>query len=634
MNQKKYFYFALLIFLVLCGSFALQAVCSAELNANDSNVTQANNILLLEQPNSSDVLKADNEFSFTQLDADIGTTGDVVVLTKNYTYTATAGDTDTGITISRAVTINGNGNVIIDGKNIARIFNIDNGATVTLKGITFINAFNVGNGGAISVGNGILNLENCNFINNSAGNRGGAIYINQDDNTAGPYSIKDCNFINNTALRDGIINSENANKKFVIENSVFENNTVQYGWGGALRLSANSVTIKNSNFRNNTIANAANGNSGYGAALYATGQDIIENCNFTDNTINGSTSLRGGAVVLVGDGNTISNCIFANNSIGAENAQEGLGGALYVEGQGSINNCNFTGNSVEGDATWLQGGAIVWKNSDSEIQNCYFADNLCGKEGGALFYAADENTNTINIKKSTFKNNTANKDGGAIFASGRGTIEDCNFTENSINGHAELHGGAVCLSSRGNNIITNSIFANNSITDVDDGSARGAAIYIAHNDGTSGNTITNSIFVNNSIDDLNSGNAEGGAVYIGTGSGNTITNSIFANNSITDYNAADGLGGALYIDGQGKIDNCNFTGNSVKGTSDWLQGGAIMWRNPNSEIQNCYFADNFCEKEEVEQYYLKVGVKTLMSILKILPLKTTLLIVKVVGQYF
>ena len=139
MNQKKYLYFAFLIFLVLCGSFALQAVCSAELDANDSDVvTQQDDILVQEQQESSDVLKAENEYSFTQLNTDIGTTGNTVELTKNYTFTN--GDTAGGITISRDVTINGNGNVIIDGNKQTRIFNIDNGATVTFKGITFINA--------------------------------------------------------------------------------------------------------------------------------------------------------------------------------------------------------------------------------------------------------------------------------------------------------------------------------------------------------------------------------------------------------------------------------------------------------------------------------------------------------------
>ena len=286
--KKKFFYFAFLIFLVLCGSFALQAVCSAELDVNDSDVVmQQDDILVQEQPESSDVLEAENEASFNQLNTDIGTTGNTVELTKNYTYTT--GDTAGGITISRDVTVNGNGNVIIDGNGETRIFNIDNGATVTFKGITFINAYNDGDGGAISVNNGILNLEDCNFINNHADNRGGAIYINQYNDLAGPYNIKNCNFTSNTALRDGIINSENGNKIFVIEGSTFEDNTVQYGWGGALRLSANSVTIKDSKFRNNSIT-AANGNQGFGAAVYASGQDTIENCNFTENTITGNSN--------------------------------------------------------------------------------------------------------------------------------------------------------------------------------------------------------------------------------------------------------------------------------------------------------------------------------------------------------
>ena len=145
-----------------------------------------------------------------------------------------------GLTIDKNVSIIGMGNeVVIDADNNGRIFNID-GLTVNFSNLVFTNA-NVASatdkrGGAIWARNAILNIDNCQFINNTAGpssSYGGA--INLKSSTA---TIADSSFSENSAYYGGgAINAENGNVLLDISNCIFTENTVlNNGWstGGAI----------------------------------------------------------------------------------------------------------------------------------------------------------------------------------------------------------------------------------------------------------------------------------------------------------------------------------------------------------------------------------------------------------------
>ena len=163
-----------------------------------------------------------------------------------------------GLLISKDTSIIGVGdNVILDAKNIGRIFYID-GFALSLSNLIFANA-NVSNandqrGGVIWANNSILNVDNCKFINNTAGNAnsyGGAINLK--------YSIADISqssFENNAAwYAGGAINAEITNVLLNISHSVFTNNKIlNNGWStGAAICSYNTVNIFNSVFYNNTL---------------------------------------------------------------------------------------------------------------------------------------------------------------------------------------------------------------------------------------------------------------------------------------------------------------------------------------------------------------------------------------------
>ena len=166
---------------MLCFIFSIQAVAAADAdNTNstalqttdaDNVVEQSNNLSSLTLPANDEVL-GEGEGSFTQLQNDISGQTEVT-LTRNYTYVDSDSGLEGGITLSGNIKITGN-NVVIDASHKARIFNIASGATVTLQGITFINGNSDGNGGAIA-SQGMLSVDNCKFIDNTASFKGGAI---------------------------------------------------------------------------------------------------------------------------------------------------------------------------------------------------------------------------------------------------------------------------------------------------------------------------------------------------------------------------------------------------------------------------------------------------------------------------
>ena len=190
-----------------------------ESNVQEEDVSTENNgtkLSLNEQDKfSSDKKTNEDSLTFTDLNNTINdNSNSTITLSNNYKYN---GDLDSelidGISISRNLTIYGNG-ITIDGSGNARIFSlIDPNLTVSFYNIKFINA-NAEFGGALEYGD----AYNCIFTNNKCEYGGGAIYQGNAFN---------CTFIGNSAFSGGAIYQGNA------YNSTFINNT-GFEFGGAL----------------------------------------------------------------------------------------------------------------------------------------------------------------------------------------------------------------------------------------------------------------------------------------------------------------------------------------------------------------------------------------------------------------
>ena len=198
---------------------------------------------------------------------------------------------------------------------------------------------------------------------------------------------------------------------------------------------------------------------------------------------------------------------------------------------------------------------------------------------GATIRAFYVTVSNVTIKDLTIKNAKINAgSGGAIFFSSSGTVENCNFTNNTAGGNA----GAVNFAESGT--VTNCNFAGNLATG---SNSYGGAIRM------SSGTVTNCNFTNNSA------NRDGGAVYF-SGNG-TVTNCNFVGNEATsDY------GGAVYFSGNGTVTNCNFVGN--KATSDDSCGGAIYVNS--GAVSNCNFINNSVNREGGAIMFVSNGTVT------------------------
>lgn len=151
---------------------------------------------------NNDVITTTDDGTFTSLQNKIDATeaGSIIELENDYSYNN--GFNTEGITISKSLTIDGNGKTI-DAQGKARIFDIQPGIQVIIENLKFINGKateSLSGGGAIGAeSTSNLTINNCVFINNTANYGGGAIYAYDKIN----LNINNTLFINNTAEGNG-----------------------------------------------------------------------------------------------------------------------------------------------------------------------------------------------------------------------------------------------------------------------------------------------------------------------------------------------------------------------------------------------------------------------------------------------
>ncbi|WP_296808308.1 hypothetical protein [uncultured Methanobrevibacter sp.] len=188
-----------------------------------------------------------------------------------------------------------------------------------VSGCNFVNNRRISSeGGAIWMKFG--NVTNSNFTNNSASD-GGAIYFNRNGDVSG------CNFANNFGSRYGGAIRLGAGSK--VSDCNFINHSAEYG--GAIYFYSDG-DVSDCNFINNSAT--------YGGAIYANSLTLA-NSNFTDNSVKND----GGAVYISSDGDVV-NCNFMGN-----NATTGSAFYFYFGfGTKNIFNSYFLNNRAKMDA--------------------------------------------------------------------------------------------------------------------------------------------------------------------------------------------------------------------------------------------------------------------------------------------
>ena len=330
-----------------------------------------------------------------------------VIYIKNGTYK------NTGIVISnKTLDIIALEGAIFDAQGAdANFIIVNENAAVDIWGITFRGLHNRNTNYGAIVNHGYLSLFACNFTNNKitktsfAENGGAAIFSD-----GYLLEIDNCNFINNEA-------------------------PLKVGTAAVTSLGHEDVSIMDSKFINNTARE--------GGALHFKNisqfEAAIISCDFEQNTaVKGSTIYIGNNSRYL---SVISSSFKKNdikNSLG-ENAQL-EGGVIYVNANASevvldIDASHFENNSnsnVDGGVICLDGASKAY------IESCIFDNNL-GKLGSVILIKNPYNKKlTLFVDSSIFRNNTAAT--GTITTSPRVTtfIDECLF-ENNTGENRHIH---------------------------------------------------------------------------------------------------------------------------------------------------------------------------------------------------
>lgn len=356
-------------------------------------------------------------------------------------------------------------------------------------------------------------IENCVFEENEGG-AGGALYLNSDSGT-----VTDCEFIDNTAVNAGgavYNNTEIGGTAFT--NCIFSGNESIDSRGGGLYNTTSPSTITSCTFEDNIAMTSSGGglqvrhtdaavapyeinvtdcifednlaNWGGGVGVYdpRTAVNFVD-CEFIDNTANTS---GGGFSNAFGATSNVTNCVFTENE--ADN-----GGAIYSQNDSAMVNIsattfsfniaetggaiNITGDNEPGSTTPIpvlnlentsilfntaseQAGGINMGNGSLNAVNVIFDTNIAIVENDGIGGAMSLNTSdsivaTFNLMNTTIVNNLAEIGGGiATWRNGTGgssTLTLQNTILANVSGfNYEIEDGETTVVSNGGNLSSGS----------------------------------------------------------------------------------------------------------------------------------------------------------------------------------
>ena len=252
----------------------------------------------------------------------------------------------------------------------------------------------IGFGGGVSHrGAGTTEINNSTVSENSANSSGGGVHIDDgfgSDSVTGSLRIVDSTISGNDAPSGGGILSREVESS-VVENTIIENNTADFGGGvfNAGGVYSNTMVVENSTIQNNLAR-------GDGGGIYSDDDLRIRN-----STISGNQANDDGGGVYVDYAS-----VRIYDSLVDGNSAEGNGGGLYdvdiVRGTTISNNiANGSGGGLHANL-----GLVV----DSTISG-----NIAAGDGGGVFAdGSNFEYATLVLANSTISSNQANANGGGI----------------------------------------------------------------------------------------------------------------------------------------------------------------------------------------------------------------------------
>jgi parallel beta-helix repeat protein/predicted outer membrane repeat protein len=226
----------------------------------------------------------------------------------------------------------------------------------TMENCTFEDCSSEYGAGIYIAGSASAIITNCTIKNCSAVYEGGGLY--SDVNTFS-LTLDNCTFLDNTAGRSaGGMGSSGCSP--TLDNCTFTNNSCTLDGGGMWFNAGSEPTLNNCTFTNNTAGND-------GGAISARSDGAAPTLNLNSCTIENNTAINGGGVDFTGAFGAIEDCLFTDNYASH------VGGGINLQDSSDVvmNNSQFLRNTCDN-----AGGAIdVWSDSSVSINNSLFEGN-------------------------------------------------------------------------------------------------------------------------------------------------------------------------------------------------------------------------------------------------------------------
>jgi hypothetical protein len=285
------------------------------------------------------------------------------------------------IVIDRDVTLDGGGNLTVDGNQRHRVFSVTSGVTTELIGLTVANGHETDEHGGGIRNEGTLTLTSSTVSGSSAGGDNGC-------RTDDPAML---------CSEGGGIWSEGT---LTLVDSTISGNSSHFGGGVANR--EGSLTVIDSA----VLMNSAEG-CRVGAVLCSGGGGVWNSGMLTmqNSTVSGSSSDWGGGIFNRGlRAPTLTNSTVSGNSAGFDG-----GGLLNFETL-TLTDCtvadNFAGQS---------GGGVANEAGTLEVTHSTLSGNTAASAGGGMFNPAGA---SADLSNTTISANAADREGGGIYTSG------------------------------------------------------------------------------------------------------------------------------------------------------------------------------------------------------------------------
>jgi predicted outer membrane repeat protein len=293
--------------------------------------------------------------------------------------------------------IQGNGDAVISGLTVTNNrIKSNNDGKFTLDGVTVSGSSGAYGGALYAANDGVLEIIDSTFENNTATEDGGAVYIYNDNDA----SISGSTFTNNESLADGgAIYGESVYSVLIIDCRITGNSAADDGGGLAFYQS----TPAGLSIIDTTIDANDAGNNGGGLNVEHDEADDTLIVNIANSTVSNNTAEASAGILFNDPGITAT----INNSTISANAALFGGGGVYINSGSSltVNQSTISANSSASTSPDTGGGGIALGDNTSVVtlSGSIVSGNtsgLVGTEDIGLYSSLDSDTGSITATNS------------------------------------------------------------------------------------------------------------------------------------------------------------------------------------------------------------------------------------------